>query len=108
MEKTNSELSACVCEALRKEVSCARIREVLLQTGWQAGRLDQALEERAEIEFSLPVPRPKPSRLGRETFFYILLFVTLYAGVFNFGRLLMTRHTLLTGSVPGSGGRYRH
>ncbi len=88
MDKTNNELSVFVCEALRKEVSRDRIREVLLQAGWQAERVDRALEEYAEIDFPLPVPKPKPYLSARETFFYLLLFVTLYVSAFNFGNLL--------------------
>jgi len=88
MEKTNNELSAFVCEALRKEVARDRIREVLLQAEWQAERVDRALEEYAEIDFPLPVPKPKPYLSARETFFYLLLFVTLYVSAFNFGNLL--------------------
>lgn len=53
MEKTNNELSVFVCEALRKDISRDRIREVLLQAGWQAERVDRALEEYAEIDLSL-------------------------------------------------------
>ncbi|HED30291.1 MAG TPA: hypothetical protein ENN50_01090 [Prosthecochloris aestuarii] len=88
MEKPNNELSVFVCEALRKEISRDRIREVLLKAGWQAERADRALEEYAEIDFPLPVPKPRPFLSARETFFYLLLFVTLYISAFNFGNLL--------------------
>lgn len=40
------------------------------------------------IDFPLPVPKPKPYLSARETFFYLLLFVTLYISAFNFGNLL--------------------
>lgn len=88
MEKPNSELSVFVCEALRRDISRDRIREVLLQAGWQAERVDRVLEEYAEIDFPVPVPKPRPYLSARETFFYLLLFVTLYISAFNFGNLL--------------------
>lgn len=88
MEKTNNELSAFVGEALRKEIPRQRIREVLTRAGWQAERIERALEEYADVDFPLPVPKPKPYLSARETFFYLLLFVTLYISAFNFGNLL--------------------
>ena len=88
MEKPNNDLSVFVCEALKRDISRDRIREVLLQAGWQADRVDRVLEEYAEIDFPLPVPKPRPSLSARETFFYLLLFVTLYISAFNFGSLL--------------------
>lgn len=88
MDKTGSELSAFVGEALRKEIPRNRISEVLLQAGWQADRIDRALAEYAEIDFPLPVPRPRPSLSAREAFFYLLLFLTLYISSYNFGNLL--------------------
>ncbi len=88
MDKTNSELSGFVGEALRKEIPRGRIKEALLKAGWQAERVDRALEEYAEIDFPIPVPKPKPYLSAREAFFYLLLFVTLYITAFNFGSLL--------------------
>jgi hypothetical protein len=90
MDKTISELSAFVGEALRKEIPRNRIREALTQAGWQADRIDRALAEYAEIDFPLPVPRPRPSLSAREAFFYLLLFLTLYISSYNFGSLLFT------------------
>lgn len=88
MERTNSDLSGFVGEALRKEIPRGRIKDALLKAGWQQERIDRALEEYAEIEFPVPVPKPKPYLSAREAFFYLLLFVTLYISAFNFGNLL--------------------
>lgn len=88
MEKTSSELSGFVGEALRQEIPRGRIKEALLKAGWQPERVDRALEEYAELDFPIPVPKPKPYLSAREAFFYLLLFVTLYITAFNFGGLL--------------------
>ncbi|HWR01310.1 MAG TPA: DUF5671 domain-containing protein [Chlorobaculum sp.] len=88
MDKTNSELSGFVGEALRKDIPRGRIKEALLKAGWQPERVDRVLEEYAEIDFPIPVPKPKPYLSAREAFFYLLLFVSLYITAFNFGSLL--------------------
>jgi len=42
----------------------------------------------ADIEFPLPVPRPKPYLSAREAFMYLILFTTLYISAFNLGHLI--------------------
>ncbi len=47
-----------------------------------------ALAGFAEIDFPLPVPRPKPYLSAREAFIYLVLFSTLYVNAYGFGSLL--------------------
>ena len=47
-----------------------------------------ALAGYADVDFPIPVPRPKAYLSARETFLYLLLFTTLYVAAFNLGVLL--------------------
>ncbi len=88
MEKTNSELYAFVGKALTSGISRTAIRNALIQAGWQNDQIERALADYAELDFPIPVPRPKPYLSAREAFFYLLLFATLYISAFNLGNLL--------------------
>jgi hypothetical protein len=61
---------------------------VLAQAGWPADQVRDALGTFAEVDFPLPVPRPKPQLSAHEAFLYLLLFVTLYVSAFSLGSLI--------------------
>jgi hypothetical protein len=44
--------------------------------------------EFADVQFPVPVPRPKPYLSAREAFVYLVLFSTLYVSAFSLGNLL--------------------
>ncbi|MGD9800798.1 MAG: DUF5671 domain-containing protein [Parvularculaceae bacterium] len=63
--------------ALERGEPRARIREVLKKAGWPEDQIENALGSFAEIDFALPVPRPKAYGSAREAFLYIVYFSLL-------------------------------
>ena len=82
------EIRQYVREALAHGVARDKIREHLLSAGWRPAEIENALGAFAEIESPVPVPRRRPYLSARETFFYLVLFVTLYATAVNVGVVL--------------------
>jgi O-antigen/teichoic acid export membrane protein len=85
---SNDELSSFVRDALARGVPRARVDEALRSAGWTAEQARGALASFADVEFPIPVPRPKPYLSAREAFMYLVLFSTLYVSAFNVGSLL--------------------
>ena len=84
----SAEIRHYVREALAQGVSRNQIRDHLLAAGWRPAEIENALDAFAEIESPVPVPRRRPYLSARETFFYLVLFVTLYVTAFNVGHVL--------------------
>lgn len=63
--------------ALERGESRARIREVLTKAGWPDDQIDSAIASFADIDFAVPVPRPKAYGSAREAFLYIVYFSLL-------------------------------
>ncbi len=82
------ELQGFVGNGLARGLSRAEIERVLREAGWPPEQVRSALGGFAEIEFPIPVPRPKPYLSAREAFLYLVLFSTLYVSAFSLGRLL--------------------
>lgn len=85
---TSDELVGFVREALARGSSRAQVQEILLRAGWSHDQVSSALASYAEIDFPIPVPRPKPYLSAREAFMYLLLFSTLYISAYNLGALV--------------------
>jgi hypothetical protein len=85
---TQEQLQAFVRDGLVRGLPRTQIEEVLLKAGWDAREVKSALGGFAEIDFPIPVPRPKPYLSAREAFVYLVLFSTLYVSAYNFGSLL--------------------
>ena len=83
-----SQIDSFVRECLARGIARDTIREKLGQAGWAADEIEAALAEYAEIEFEIPVPRRRAYLPARETFFYLVLFATLYASALNAGHIL--------------------
>ena len=73
------ELEAFVADALLRGESRADIEKVLLAAGWTAEQVNGALGAYADVPFSIPVPKPRPSLSAREAFLYLTLFGTVFA-----------------------------
>jgi hypothetical protein len=77
-----------VREALAKGVSREAVENALTTAGWPPAQTRSALNAYADIEFSVPVPKPRPYLSAREAFLYLTLFATLYVAAYHLGSLL--------------------
>ena len=84
----SAQLDSFVRECLARGIARATIREKLSAAGWAAEEIEAALAEYAEVEFEIPVPRRRAYLDARETFFYLVLFATLYTSAINAGSIL--------------------
>lgn len=66
-----------VREALIAGRSRQDIKAALCEAGWSEREADEALAEFSDIDFTPPVPRPRPHFTARDTFIYALLFSAL-------------------------------
>ena len=60
----------------------------MLKAGWEPAPVRGALAAYADLDFPLPVPRPKPYLPAREAFLCLVLFTALYLSAFHLGSLL--------------------
>lgn len=88
MAASNDDLHDFVKDALGRGKSREEVEAVLTRSGWSAVQARAALAEFAEVEFPIPVPRPRASLDARDAFLYLVLFSTLYISTFNLGNLL--------------------
>jgi hypothetical protein len=84
----SDELLGFVREALERGQSRVEVERVLLQAGWSRDQVNSGLAGFADIQFPVPVPRPKPYLSARDAFIYLLLFGTLYVSAFNLGSVV--------------------
>lgn len=73
----SSELSSFIKEALAKGLKKEAITKALLSAGWRKEEVQDALSLFANVDFPVPVPRPKPYLQAREAFFIPYLFYYL-------------------------------
>lgn len=83
----SEELSVFVRQALDRGLPRKELENVLREAGWPADQVRDALGAFADVEFPIPVPRPKPYLSAREAFIYLVLFSTLYASAISLGTL---------------------
>lgn len=84
----DNRLQSFVKEALTGGARREDIREALGQAGWPESEIAYALDEYAETDFRLPVPRYRSYGSAREAFLYLLIFLCLFISAFSFGGLL--------------------
>lgn len=101
----SEDLSRFVHEALAKGRPREEIRAVLGEARWPADAIDKALAAYADVEYPVPVPRPKPYVSAREAFVYLVVFSALYACAFSLGSLvfLLIEHAV---PDPAAGDRF--
>ena len=93
----NSELYLFVKESLQQGQEREAIRQALLQARWQLEEVNSALAAFAEVDFPVPVPRPKPYLQAREAFFYVVSFISLYVSASSFAALIFS---LIEWAIP--------
>lgn len=74
--------------ALRAGASREETEAVLLKAGWARDQVDDALASFVDVDFPVPVPRPKAYLSARDAFLYLVMFGMLYVSAFNFGALI--------------------
>jgi hypothetical protein len=85
---SSQQLTGFLKEGLGQGLPREQLKEVLLEAGWPGDQVRDALGRFADVEFPIPVPRPKPYLIAREVFIYLVLFSTLYVSAFNLGSLI--------------------
>jgi hypothetical protein len=85
---SNQQLTGFLKEGLDRGLPREQLEKVLLEAGWPPDQVRGALGRFADVEFPIPVPRPKPYLIAREAFVYLVLFSTLYVSAFNLGGLI--------------------
>jgi len=83
-----NELQSFVREALLRGQSKDAVSGALVKAGWSEDDVRAALGAYADVEFAIPVPKPRPYLSAKEAFLYLVLFTCLYISAFNFGMLL--------------------
>ncbi|PZO66344.1 MAG: hypothetical protein DI635_00330 [Pseudoxanthomonas suwonensis] len=88
MASGTPELERFIHDALQQGHSRDAIQNALTQAGWSTRQTDDILGAYADVDFPLPVPKPRASLSARDAFLYLVLFATLYFTAYNFGSLL--------------------
>lgn len=81
------ELTAFVKEALGRGLPRPRISEALASAGWPKDEVADALSRFADLDFPIPVPKPRQSGSARDAFLYLVTFFALYVSAFALGSL---------------------
>ncbi|MDH3270538.1 MAG: DUF5671 domain-containing protein [Gemmatimonadota bacterium] len=84
----NEDLTTFLKQGLERGLARSELETVLLETGWPSDQVRGALDGFAEVDFPIPVPRPKPYLSARETFIYLVLFSAMYVSAFSLGSLV--------------------
>jgi hypothetical protein len=77
-----------VRDALSRGLSRTQIEDALRKAGWTVEQIKDALGRFADVEFPIPVPRARAQLNARETYLYLVQFLTLYVSAYNLAALL--------------------
>lgn len=83
-----AELESFVRECLAKGIARKDVGQALQGAGWTTEQIESAMLAFADVDFPVPVPRPRAYLSAREAFVYLLLFSTLYLSGYHTGSLL--------------------
>jgi hypothetical protein len=83
----NSELVEFARNALQRGIARGEIAQALSRAGWAEVDIRAALGSFADVDFALPVPKPRPYLSAREVFTYLVLFAALHATAYDVGWL---------------------
>ncbi|MEL7535934.1 MAG: DUF5671 domain-containing protein [Pseudomonadota bacterium] len=85
---SDTTLAEFVDKALSAGASRADTERALLEAGWAKDEVTDALNSFSDVEFAIPVPRPKARLSARDAFLYLVMFAMLYISAFHLGNLL--------------------
>jgi len=85
---TNQSLDLFIREALNRGMARTQIAGALLAAGWTDKEVSAALDDYADTDFSIGVPRLRAYVSAREAFLYLVLFILLGVVAWNLGSLL--------------------
>ncbi|MFH0927964.1 MAG: DUF5671 domain-containing protein [bacterium] len=84
----NKELVDFVRDSLKSGSSKSEIDKALSKAGWETDERKEAISRYLDSDFPVPVPKKKSSLSARESFLYLLMFLTLYLSANSFGTIL--------------------
>ncbi len=94
---TNQTLDIFIREALNRGEKRPRISAALIAAGWTQKEVDAALDDYADNDLGLAVPKPRTYVSAREAFLYLVLFILLGVVAWNLGSLLFA---LIDTAIP--------
>lgn len=80
-------LTPFVKEALEKGQSRESIREILKTAGWDGSEVQKALASFADLDYPVAVPRRTSYTSARESFLYLVMFMTLGISAISTGTI---------------------
>lgn len=84
----DTRLNDFIDSALRAGKTRQQISETLASAGWPPEQIADGLRCFADVDFPVPVPKPRAQLSARDAFLYLLMFGTLYVCAFQLGNLL--------------------
>ena len=92
MATNAQQLESFVKESLQAGHKREEVTSVLGRAGWPEAQIRNALDAFSDEPFPVPVPKPRPSLSARDAFLYLVMFGTLYYGVWNLVTPLLLFH----------------
>lgn len=77
-----------VKEGLQRRLTRDELQQALITAGWNKEQVRGAIASFAEIDFPVPVPRPRAHVSAGEAFMYLVMFATLYLSAYHTGKLV--------------------
>jgi Domain of unknown function (DUF5671) len=93
----NQTLDLFIREALNRGETRDRISTALIAAGWTQKEVTAGLDDYAETDLGLAVPKPRAYVSAREAFLYLVLFILLGVVAWNLGSLLFA---LIDTTIP--------
>jgi hypothetical protein len=90
MATNAQQLESFIKESLQAGHKKEEVTSVLGRAGWPEVQIRNALDAFSDEPFPVPVPKPRPSLSARDAFLYLVMFGTLYYGVWNLVSLLFS------------------
>jgi hypothetical protein len=81
-------LNRFIGEAIGGGFEKSEIERILIEAGWPQDEVRKGLTAFADVDFPIPVPRPKAYLSAREAFLYLVLFTFLYSSAWSLGSVV--------------------